>query len=84
MNNLKQLTFAWILYSDDWDDKIINGSVEYKKWRGTNTIKAGKEAEKHYSGGIKPVTKDDWLDLLYIQKSCWWKLNYTPPYSPPL
>ncbi|HLB73580.1 MAG TPA: type II secretion system protein [Sedimentisphaerales bacterium] len=23
------------------------------------------------------------IDLLFIQKSCWWKLNYTPPYSPP-
>jgi len=41
------------------------------------------EALRHHTGGIKPVTKDDWLDLLYIQKSCWWKLNYAPPYSPP-
>lgn len=77
-----------------WDDPTVrhgdgtcfgmaDGRVEYKKWRGTTTVKAGREALRRHAGGIKPVTKDDWLDLLYIQKSCWWTLNYTPPYPPP-
>jgi len=77
-----------------WDDPTVrhadgtcfgmaDGGVEYKKWQGINTVRAGREAIRHHAGGIKPVTEDDWLDLLYIQKSCWWKLNYTPPYSPP-
>lgn len=77
-----------------WDDPTVrhgsgtcfgmaDGRADYKKWRGTTTVREGKEAEYYYKGGITPVTEDDWMDILYVQKSCWWKLNYSPPYSPP-
>ncbi|MBN2137585.1 MAG: prepilin-type N-terminal cleavage/methylation domain-containing protein [Sedimentisphaerales bacterium] len=77
-----------------WDDPTVrhgdgtcigmaDGRAEYKKWAGSKTVKAGHEAEKHHAGGITPESEADWEDLLYVQKSCWWKLNYTPPYNPP-
>ena len=49
-----------------------------------DAVKEGKKTERYYGGGITPVSEDDWLDLLAVQKSCWWELNYTPSYSPPL
>ena len=78
-----------------WDDPTVrhgdgtcfgmaDGRAAYHKWRGATTVKEGKKTERYYGGGITPVSEDDWLDLLTIQKSCWWDLNYTPPYSPPL
>ncbi|UCG60070.1 MAG: prepilin-type N-terminal cleavage/methylation domain-containing protein [Phycisphaerales bacterium] len=29
LNNLKQLTLAWILYADENDDKLVNGAIGY-------------------------------------------------------
>ena len=88
---------SYAVHSDSgswWDDPtcrhgdgttfgMADGRAQYMKWSGTTTVKRGKAALKHHSGGITPVSKDDWLDLLFVQKSCWWKLHYTPPYSPP-
>ncbi len=61
---------------------MADGRAMYHKWRGTKTVKEGKKAERYYAGGITPVSKDDWIDLATLQKSCWWTLNYTPTYPP--
>jgi len=40
LNNLKQLTLAWIMYADENDDKIVNGRVSksgWVYWPGRNT-----------------------------------------------
>jgi prepilin-type N-terminal cleavage/methylation domain-containing protein len=29
LNNLKQLSLAWILYADENDDKLVNGAIGY-------------------------------------------------------
>jgi hypothetical protein len=89
---------SFAVHSDNgqwWDDPTVrhgdgtcfgmaDGRAMYKKWRGTKTVKEGRKAGRYYAGGITPVSKDDWEDLLSVQKSCWWTLNYNPPYLPPL
>jgi len=89
---------SFAVHSDEgkwWDDPTVrhgdgttfgmaDGHAEYVKWRGTTTIREGRKAEYYYEGGITPVSKDDWMDMLWVQKSCWWKLNYSPPYPPPI
>ena len=88
---------SYAVHSDSgswWDDPTVrhgdgtcfglaDGRSAYKKWRGTKTIREGKKGYRRYHGGITPASQEDWMDLLYIQKSCWWKLNYSPPYPPP-
>lgn len=63
---------------------MADGRAIYHKWKGMTTIKEGRKAMRYYAGGITPVSEADWLDLLTMQKSCWWNLYYTPRYRPPL
>jgi len=88
---------SYAVHSDGgtwWDDPTLrhgngtcfgmaDGRAMYLKWSGTATVKAKKNYDYKYVGGITPVSKNDWEDLLFVQKSCWWKLHYTPPYPPP-
>jgi len=88
---------SYAVHSDSgswWDDPTLrhgngvtfgmaDGRAMYMKWAGTTTVKAKKNYDYKYVGGITPVSKNDWMDLLFVQKSCWWKLHYTPPYAPP-
>jgi len=90
---------SYAVHSNDgswWDDPTLrhgngtcfgmaDGRAQYIKWSGANTVKAKKNFDYKYVGGIRPPpgSKNDWMDLLFVQKSCWWKLHYTPPFSPP-
>jgi prepilin-type N-terminal cleavage/methylation domain-containing protein len=91
---------SYAVHSDSgswWDDPTVrhgdgtcfgmaDGRAVYHKWKGATTVKEGKKTERYYGGGITPVSEADWLDLLTIQKSCWWEFtgSYNPPYGPPL
>jgi len=88
---------SYAVHSDDhvwWDDPtcrhgngitfgMADGRAMYLKWSGTNTVKAKKNYEFRHVGGIDAFSKGDYMDLLFVQKSCWWKLHYTPAYAPP-
>jgi prepilin-type N-terminal cleavage/methylation domain-containing protein/prepilin-type processing-associated H-X9-DG protein len=37
LNNLKQLTMAWIMYADDNDDKLVNGDTGEYSWHQNET-----------------------------------------------
>lgn len=37
LNNLKQLTLAWIVYADDNDDKLVNGDTGEYSWHQDET-----------------------------------------------
>jgi len=87
---------SYAVHSDSgswWDDPttrhgdgvcfgMADGRAVYHKWRGRTTVKEGKATERHHSGRITPKTEEDWVDLATMQKSCWWKLNYTPAQLP--
>jgi prepilin-type N-terminal cleavage/methylation domain-containing protein len=91
---------SYAVHSDSgtwWDDPTVrhgdgvcfgmaDGRAIYHKWMGSTTVKQGRKTERYYGGGITPVSEADWLDLLTMQKSCWWNLapGYNPSYHPPL
>ncbi len=60
LSNLKQLTLAWTVYSDDNDDKLVNGdSGEYRTRRPVMYTSAGQPFNKsHYNE--KPWCEVDW------------------------
>ena len=58
---------------------FADGHSEWRKWKGLETILAGRKGDLKYIPDIlTPNTHEGKEDLVTIQKSCWWKLNYTP------
>ena len=53
LNNLKQLTFAWLLYADDNDGKIINGEAGNDRTSGGVIVEKAwvEQCWGNYSGG---------------------------------
>ena len=59
LNNLKQLTFAWLLYAQDNDNRIVNASTYFSRpgepaWIGALWQVQGAEAElrEHLKDGV--------------------------------
>jgi len=50
LNNLKQLSLAWILYADDNDDKIVSGAG------GVDRNYNGKPSRPGWEGAGPPIT----------------------------
>jgi prepilin-type N-terminal cleavage/methylation domain-containing protein/prepilin-type processing-associated H-X9-DG protein len=73
-----------------WDDPSVrhgdgttlsfaDGHVEYWKWRGTDTIKMGRDRERGHPGnGYSPSTPEGFADLYKVQRATWGRLGYTP------
>jgi prepilin-type N-terminal cleavage/methylation domain-containing protein/prepilin-type processing-associated H-X9-DG protein len=71
-----------------WDDPPVrhgdgvtvsfaDGHVEHKKWKGTETIKFGRNRIRGHAGaGWTPSSDDDWDDLHWMQRGCWGGLGY--------
>jgi prepilin-type N-terminal cleavage/methylation domain-containing protein len=60
-----------------------DGRAGYKKWRGIDTIKQGKDqdAERSMGGGVgawRPTTDEGKDDLYWMQRGTWGDLGYTP------
>jgi prepilin-type N-terminal cleavage/methylation domain-containing protein/prepilin-type processing-associated H-X9-DG protein len=58
LNNLKQLTLAWILYADDNDDKLVNGDTEESGTFGPPPTGACASGGRHYQE--RPWVLKDW------------------------
>jgi prepilin-type N-terminal cleavage/methylation domain-containing protein/prepilin-type processing-associated H-X9-DG protein len=68
---------APVRHGDGTNCSFADGHVEYKKWRGTDTIKYGKIQEKQHSSGHRaPETDAGHEDLEWLQVSCWGRLGY--------
>jgi prepilin-type N-terminal cleavage/methylation domain-containing protein/prepilin-type processing-associated H-X9-DG protein len=48
-----------------------DGHVEYKKWKGIETIKWGRDHVDYHAGGMSPSSDEGWEDLLFIHDGCW-------------
>ncbi len=86
---------SYAVHSDKgqwWDDPTVrhgdgttvgmaDGHSEYWKWKGAGTIRVGRERDRtHPSTKFEPSTAQEWEDLVKVQRSCWWELNYSPPW----
>ncbi|MBN2591198.1 MAG: hypothetical protein JXA96_15130, partial [Sedimentisphaerales bacterium] len=55
---------------------FADGSSNYYKWRGSDTVQIGKDNDTTQQTDISPTTEDGFKDLAFIQKGCWGKLGY--------
>ena len=70
LSNLKQLGLSWILYAD--------GHSEYWKWKGLDTVKAGRSRDRNHPGNFAPETAEGFQDLYRLQKATFGRLGYQP------
>jgi len=66
LNNLKQLTLAWILYADDNDDKLVNGDAEETGTFGPPPTGACASGGRHYQE--RPWVLKDWQDGMTLDQ----------------
>jgi prepilin-type N-terminal cleavage/methylation domain-containing protein/prepilin-type processing-associated H-X9-DG protein len=55
---------------------FADGSVDYWKWKGKNTIDTGKMANPLHQ--MQPVTEDEYEDLHRVQRGVWGRLQSDP------
>ncbi len=68
---------APVRHGDGVTASFVDGHVEYKKWRGAQTIKTGRARVRGFSGGQwAPTTDQEWDDLRWMQRGCWGRLGY--------
>ena len=77
-----------------WDDPTVrhgdgttlafaDGHSEYWKWRGTGTVKIGREHDRcHFTSGWAPQAQADYQDLYRMQEGTWGRLGYSPSVDP--
>jgi prepilin-type N-terminal cleavage/methylation domain-containing protein/prepilin-type processing-associated H-X9-DG protein len=76
--------FSW------WDDPPVrhgdgtvvsfaDGRVEYKKWKGTGTVKFGKDYAGYKGPNYMPQTPEEWDDMEYIHTGCWGQTHRSFP-----
>jgi len=79
-----QGTWSWwdfppVRHGDGTIVSMAEGHVEYKKWKGVNTIKFGREHVDYHADTLTPVTDEEWEDLLFIHNGCWGQTNPSFP-----
>jgi prepilin-type processing-associated H-X9-DG protein len=58
-------------HGDGTDVSFADGHAEYRKWKGTGTVKWGRDHADWHQGGYAPQTEDEWDDLRFIHNGCW-------------
>jgi len=68
---------APVRHGDGTNCSFADGHVEYHKWKGSDTVKYGKEQEKGHTGNSRsPSTEAGSADLEWLQTSCWGRVGY--------
>jgi prepilin-type N-terminal cleavage/methylation domain-containing protein/prepilin-type processing-associated H-X9-DG protein len=66
-----------VRHGDGTTVSFADGHTEYKKWKGTETIKQGRNADRtHPATHWVPTTDDGFDDLHWMQRGCWGQLGY--------
>jgi len=66
-----------VRHGDGTDVSMADGHVEYWKWKGSDTIKTGKDRMRgHPSNDVRPTTDMGFEDLAKVQKYTWGRLGY--------
>ena len=72
-----------VRHGDGTNVTMADGSTDYWKWRGRDTIRMGKERERGHPGSnYPPTTEDGFKDFYKLQKACWGRLGYSASYPP--
>lgn len=79
-----QGTWTWwdfppVRHGDGTIVSFAEGHVEYKKWKGSATIKFGREHVDYHADSLTPVTDEEWEDLRFIHNGCWGQTNPSFP-----
>jgi len=70
---------APVRHGDGTNVSFADGHADYKKWKGIETIKNGRDLSRiHRGSGFVPTSSDGYQDLYWMQKSTWGRLGYTP------
>jgi prepilin-type N-terminal cleavage/methylation domain-containing protein/prepilin-type processing-associated H-X9-DG protein len=80
-----------IRHGDGASVSFADGHADWRKWRGPYTVALGRETIGNHAGSHRPgaplpsgkviqPTREDFMDLYWMQKGCWGGLNYTPTY----
>lgn len=68
-----------VQHGDGMNLSFADGHSEYWKWKGKETIKLGKTADRTRPlSNIIPQSSEGKVDLYRLQKAVWGKLGYTP------
>jgi prepilin-type processing-associated H-X9-DG protein len=68
-----------VRHGDGTNLSFADGHEEYWKWKGTDTIKMGKDRDRGHPGNhYSPETLQGFQDLYKMQKATWGVLGYTP------
>jgi len=71
-----QGTWKWwdqpvVRHGDGTNVSYADGRAEYRKWKGTTTVKWGRDHPDWHQSGCTPSTEEDWEDLRFIHEGCW-------------
>jgi prepilin-type N-terminal cleavage/methylation domain-containing protein/prepilin-type processing-associated H-X9-DG protein len=81
-----------IRHGDGATVSFADGHADWHKWQGRWTVEWGRETIDHHTGGsnrpgktlpsgkVIQATKEDFMDLYWMQRGCWGGLNYKPTY----
>ncbi len=66
-------------HGDGTNVSYADGRADYRKWKGTTTVKWGREHVGWMAGDCTPETEEDWDDLRFVHKGCWGQVNPSFP-----
>jgi len=77
-------TWQWwdqpvVRHGDGTNVSFADGRAEYRKWKGTVTVKWGRDHVGWMAGGCTPVSDEDWDDLRFIHSGCWGQVHPSFP-----
>ncbi|NIP25937.1 MAG: DUF1559 domain-containing protein [Phycisphaerae bacterium] len=80
-----------IRHGDGASVSFADGHADWYKWQGRYTVELGRETIGSHAGSHRPgdplpsgrviqATREDFMDLYWMQRGCWGGINYTPTY----
>jgi prepilin-type processing-associated H-X9-DG protein len=70
-----------VRHGDGTNVCMADGHADYWKWRGSDTIKEGRNRQIGHPGNhYSPTTEVGNEDLYKVQKACWGKVGYAPSF----
>jgi len=69
---------APVRHGDGTTLAMADGHAEHWKWRGTDTIKEGRNRQRGHTNNWAPTTDAGREDLYNVQKACWGQVGYAP------